>query len=278
MFAMNGADFPSLPELDTDSGFFISGAVMRKMISKVLHSISEMDNRPMLKGAFFKLDGRHLEVVSCDSFTLSKCDIDCDIEYIGENGNRLSMIIPGNALSEMMRIIPDTDDKIRLLVTRKHVILHLDSIVFFARIIDSEYIDYNKIVPKEQTIFVTVDRERLLDGLERVNIIAEEKIQGRGRSYVKVTVDGEYLELSSSSVNGKVTDEIDCVHEGERLEIGFNCRFLINSVKVAEGDNIKITMKTPTQAITIENAQPDEDDKFSYLYMILPVRMNDRDN
>ena len=274
MFAMNGADFPSLPELDTDSGFFISGAVMRKMISKVLHSISEMDNRPMLKGAFFKLDGRHLEVVSCDSFTLSKCDIDCDIEYIGENGNRLSMIIPGNALSEMMRIIPDTDDKIRLLVTRKHVILHLDSIVFFARIIDSEYIDYNKIVPKEQTIFVTVDRERLLDGLERANIVAEEKIQGSGKSYVKMKAEDQYLSLTSASVNGRVYDEMDCTHEGDDLEIGFNCRYLINSVKVAEGERIIISMKGATQAITIEPAEREED--FGYFYMILPVRMNER--
>jgi DNA polymerase-3 subunit beta len=274
MFAMNGADFPSLPELDTDSGFFISGAVMRKMISKVLHSISEMDNRPMLKGAYFKLCDNRFEIVSCDSYTLSKCDITCDIEYIGSNGGSVSMIIPGHALNEMMRVIPEGDEKIRLLVTRKHVILHLDSLVFFARIIDSEYIDYNKIIPKEQTIFVTVDRDRLLDGLERANIVAEEKIQGSGKSYVKIKAEDQFLSLTSASVNGRVYDEMDCVHEGEDLEIGFNCRYLINSVKVAEGERIIISMKGATQAITIEPAEREED--FGYFYMILPVRMNER--
>ena len=67
---------------------------------------------------------------------------------------------------------------------------------------------------------------------------------------------------------------MDCVHEGNDIEIGFNCRYLINSVKVAEGENINITLKSATQAITIEPSEESED--FKYFYMILPVRMNDQ--
>ena len=88
-------------------------------------------------------------------------------------------------------------------------------------------------------------------------------------------VDGHYLELTSSSVNGKVVDELDCIHEGGSLEIGFNCRFLINSVRAAEGERIKVTMKTPTSAITVECADEERDEVFEYLYMILPVRMSE---
>ena len=150
----------------------------------------------------------------------------------------------------------------------------LDSLVFFARVIDSEYIDYNKIIPKEQNIFVTVDRERLLDGLERANIVAEEKIQGSGKSYVKLEIEDQFLTLTSSSVNGKVYDEMDCEHEGGNLEIGFNCRYLINSVKVAEGERILLSLKSATQAITIEPVE--KDDEFNYFYMILPVRMSEK--
>jgi len=129
-------------------------------------------------------------------------------------------------------------------------------------------------MPKENDITVRVDRERFLDGLERANIIAEEKIQGSGRSYVKIIAEGRFVSLSSTSVNGNVCDEMDCTHEGEDIEIGFNCRYLINSVKAAEGENIVITMKSPTQAITIEPFE--EDDIFKYYYMILPVRMNEQ--
>ena len=76
----------------------------------------------------------------------------------------------------------------------------------------------------------------------------------------------------STSAGGKVTDEMPCVHTGGTLEIGFNCRFLIEAVKVAEGENLYIKLKNPNQAITIEAVE--ESDDFSYTYVIVPVRMD----
>ena len=67
---------------------------------------------------------------------------------------------------------------------------------------------------------------------------------------------------------------MDCSHIGADIEIGFNCRFLINNVKVAEGENIKITLKSPTDAITIEPT--DENDNFNYFYMVVPLRMTEQ--
>ena len=67
---------------------------------------------------------------------------------------------------------------------------------------------------------------------------------------------------------------MDCVHEGGDIEIGFNCRYLINSIRVADGESIKISLKSPTHAITIEPAE--EGGEFDYFYMILPVRMNEQ--
>ena len=77
-------------------------------------------------------------------------------------------------------------------------------------------------------------------------------------------------------MNGGVTDEMDCVHEGGDIDIGFNCRYLIDAVKVAEGDELLIKLKSSNQAITIEPAERDE--KFDYFYMILPVRMSEQNN
>ena len=274
MFAMNSEEFPVLPELTTDQGFEIEGGVLRKMISKVSHSIAEQDIRPMLRGAFFSFDENKLEVVSCDSYTLSKCDMVCDINYFGNSSHKHSLIIPGHALSEMTKLLSDSDERVGVYLTKKHAVVDAGDIVFFTRTIDSEYIDYNRIIPKDNDIFVKVNRENLLDGLERANIIAEEKIQNSGKSYVKIKAEEQFLTLTSSSVNGKVYDEIDCEHEGNDLEIGFNCRYLINSVKVAEGEKILLSMKSPTQAITIEPLEKDE--KFNYFYMILPVRMSEK--
>ena len=275
MFAMSGEDFPNLPDLTSERGFDISSEKIRMMIGKVSHSIAEQDTRPMLCGAFFKISKDKLEVISCDSYTLSKCSVKCEIKGINENENiNYSFIIPGHALSELSKNLSDGEDEIvRFYIARKHAIIKKGDHIFFTRTIDSEYIDYERIIPKENDIFVTVDKERVLDGLERANIIAEEKIKGSGKSYVKLSVFGQMMLITSTSVNGNVYDEMDCVHEGGDIEIGFNCRYLINSIRVSEGENIKITFKSANQAITIEPCEKSEE--FDFFYMILPVRMND---
>ena len=276
MFAIRGEDFPNLPELSSDKGFEISSDNIRMMIGKVSHSIAEVDNRPMLCGAFFKVSEGLLEVVSCDSYTLSRCSLNCDVSAIEESSARdFHFIIPGHALNELSKNLAEGDDeRVTFYISRKHAIVKKGDNIFFTRTIDSEYIDYERIIPKNNDIFIKVDRERLLDGLERANIVADEKIKGSTKSYVKITTEDQLLSITSTSVNGRVYDEMDCVHEGNDIEIGFNCRYLINSVKVAEGENINITLKSATQAITIEPSEESED--FKYFYMILPVRMNDQ--
>ena len=275
MFALRGEDFPNLPELTTDRGFVIKAEVLRKMISKVSHSIAESDTRPMLCGAFFKISNGKIEVVSCDSYTLSKCSMQCDISSLAFDGElNYSFIIPGHALGELSKILAeDEDEEVKFYLSRKHAIIKKDDVIFFTRTIDSEYIEYDRIIPRDNDIIVKVDRERLLSGLERANIIAEEKIQGSGKSYVKISVKDDKIVLNSSSVNGVVKDEMSCIHEGGELEIGFNCRYLINSVRVVEGDNITLTFKSANSAMTIETTEPKE--SFYNFYMILPVRMND---
>ena len=274
LFAQKGADFPNLPELKGDKNFTISSDVFRRMIGKVIHSVADQDSRPMLCGAYFKVNENRLDAVSCDSYTLSKCSVACEIHDVGN----VSVIgsafnIPGHALNEIMRFLPDKKQDVSVQIARKHAIFIIGDMVFFTRLIDGEYIDYERIMPKQQSIFITLERDRLLGALERSNLVAEEKIQGSVRSYVKLILDGDNITVTSSSVNGRVKDDIACTHEGENLEIAFNCKYLLNSVRAADSEELLITMKAPTQSITIEPKEKNEDDDF--FYMILPVRMHE---
>ncbi len=274
LFALEGSDFPSMPQLYSERAFRIRGDLLRKMIGRVIHSVAVQEARPMLCGAYFKIDGNKMEVISCDSYTLSRCSLLCDIEDVGEEKReRFSFIVPGHALNELLKILPEKEESITVYLARKHAIFNLGEMIFFTRNIDSEYIDYERIIPKDQDIFLTVERARLLEGLERAFLIAEEKVQGSGRSHVKLVVSGNMLTLSSSSANGKVYDEMPCTHEGGDLEIGFNCRYLTNSVRAAESDRLYLTLKSPRQSITIEPVDKKEEE--SFFYMVLPVRMNE---
>jgi DNA polymerase-3 subunit beta len=91
--------------------------------------------------------------------------------------------------------------------------------------------------------------------------------------YVRIKAEDQLFLINSVSVNGRVYDEIDCIHEGDDIEMGFNCRYIMNSVRVAEGENIIITMKKPTLAITIEPVEKNEE--FDYIYIVLPIKLKD---
>ncbi len=271
LFAIKGSDFPKLPELKGENGFIADSYILKKMIGKVLHSVAEQDTRPMLCGAFFKIKKNKLEIISCDSYTLSKCDIVSEITDVSDNSEMdFSFIVPGHALNELVKILSDKGGNIKVMLTRKHAIFNFEDLVFFTRLIDEEYIDYNRIIPKNNDIKVTLDRGRFLVGLERANLIAEEK---SSRSYVKIIVDGENISLASKSASGEVYDEMSCAHEGENIKIAFNCRYLINSIRAADSDVIDMTFKSPTQSVTIAPHEKKADEDF--FYMVQPVRMNE---
>ncbi len=278
LFAMNGKDFPSLPDLNGDMGFSLPSGVLKKMIGKVAHSVAVQHVRPALCGAYFSFEKDLLDVTACDGFTLSKCRMKCEIDDIGKDKifeeEPFSMIVPGHALGEIARMLDDSDEPVSIYIGVKHAMFHIGDIVFFTRLIDNEYIDYTRILPKEQSIFLKVNRERLLAGLERAMLIAESKHSGSGIGYVKLIVGDNSLILTSTSAGGKVTDEMPCVHTGGNLEIGFNCRFLINCVRAADTEDVMITMKEANTAITVEPVETMEEKDFFYL--VLPVRMNER--
>lgn len=269
IFSVNGDNYPLTPEFHSDRSMVLPSSVLRDMLSRVQHSISApQDIRPMLCGAYFVLSRGHLKVVSCDSFTLSICECDCEMEDTGVVSiDQFDFILPGSAVSDLLRILPDSDEKITVNLARKHAIFMTPDLIFFTRFIEENYIDYERIVPRDQEIFVEVDRVRLLEGLERANLVAEDK---SSRSFVRLSVCDGVFSLSCRSVSGMVYDEVPCTHEGANLEIAFNCRYLINSVRAANSERLRLSFKGKTQSLLIEAVDQKEGD--SFLYMVLPVR------
>lgn len=273
MYAIGGADFPGLPELSGDKGFEIEAEKLRSMIARVLHSVSDNESRPNLCGAYFCIRQNQIKLVSCDAYSLSECTMECEIKSVGEiEEENFSFILPGHALNEIVKLLADKKETVKLYLARKHAILKTEGLIFFTRLIDGEYFDYERTKPKDQTIFVTLERDRLISGLERALLVADEKGQVSGRNYVKIEISNGKLMLISTSSSGRVYDEMPCQHEGEEISIGFNCRYLINNVRACEADTLRLGLKSVNQAMTVVPAEEEEGERS--FYMLLPVRMS----
>jgi DNA polymerase-3 subunit beta len=268
--ALNASDFPDLPELMGDKAFKIKQSTLKDILTKTQFAIAVNSVRPELNGLDMKVEHGILTAVSCDGNRLSIVSDSQPVESIGTSELNFDVIIPGKSISELMRFISDTDKEISVYVARKHIIFMIEKFILFTRRIDAEYVDYDRFLPKAPKIFVTCDTAELLSALERALLVTEEKRAGQMPSPVICSLDEGMLTVSSSSVTGRVSDVLTVSHEGESIEIGFNCRFLYDAIKVCDCERIKLSLTSPLMSMTVEEAGENSD----FLLLILPVRLN----
>ena len=116
-----------------------------------------------------------------------------------------------------------------------------------------------------------MNAENLRGALERSSLIIEDRLAGSIRSYVKFTID-EVLSVSTQSANGNVYDEIDITKiSGDSITIGFNCKFLLDALKVCDEGEMVLNFNNPLTGVLIE---PKADDDGRYKYFVMPIRMN----
>lgn len=275
LHALPAKDFPQMPVIVGKESFTLEQCVLKKMLAKTFHSIAQIDQRPVLCGAFFKLEKDEIKVVTCDSYTISVCDYKTPVLSMIETLERTSFIVPGKTVTELMKMLSDEEGQfLTIMVTAKNIIFNMENLVFSSRLVEGEYIDYDRLIPKDQPIEAVLDSKAFTDALERAALISEEKIAGTTKNYVKLSLSGDIMQISSKSVNGNIVEEIPAEHSGDDIVIGFNCRYLIDTMRAVDSEKVRLKLITPFTSATFEPIDDEKRDD-SYLYMVLPLRMKE---
>ena len=277
MTALPAEDFPEIPALTTPRGYVASQSLLKGMISKSMYAMGVNDQRPVLNGLYFSITGERLQTVSCDSFKMATCATDAAVSVIeGGKMEDCKFILPNKSVNELYRLLSDKDEEatVTMYTSRKNIVFSMGDITFFSKLIEGEYIDYNRIIMKNHRIIVHLDRDEMISALEHAALITEEKIAGSVRSHVRLEIAGNTLKISATSGTGSAYDEMNIEREDvEDLVIAFNNRYLIDSLRACDASRVKISMTSPLSSINIE---PDDDTTTTQdLFMLLPVRMKD---
>ena len=285
MSALKGEDFPSIPELSSDRSFIVGQSVVKKMMNQVSFAMGVNDQRAVLNGTFFKIADDSIMMVSCDSFKLAKCRAKTELVNKNTNGNEhieYSFIVPVKTMNELNKLISDDEEALmQIYVTRKHIVFMIGELCFFSRLVDGEYIDYDRIIMTNHRIKVKVDKREMISALERAALVTEEKIAGSVRSHVKLDVSDNLMKISAVSSAGSTYDELSVSHEGEDILIAFNNRFLIDSIRAAGENELILSLSSPLTSMNIEPVRcyeakkNGEDPETEEIFMLLPVRMKD---
>lgn len=280
MNALAGADFPAIPDLVSDRSLIAGQAVIKKMLSQISFAMGVNDQRNVLNGAYMKIDDESLMLVACDSFKLAKCRVKTELTNKNTNGNdhlEFSFIIPVKTVNELSRLLSDDEEAVtQVYITRKHIVFIIGEITFFSRLVDGDYIDYNRIIVTNHRISVSVDKHELIAALERAALVTEEKIAGSVRSHVKLEVCGDTLKISAVSSAGSTYDELSIGHTGEDMLIAFNNRFLIDTVSACDSEELVLTMSSPLTSMNVQPVENNyEESGKEEIFMLLPVRMKE---
>ena len=270
--ALRAEEFPEIPDLKTEKGFIVKECALKKMLTKVSYAMGVNEPRPVLNGCFVKTEEGMINVVACDGFKLAVCSYGAELKRLegSERGVEYSFIIPVKSVNELTKLLSDgEDEEVAVYMSHKNMVVEFADLIFFTRLINGEYVDYNRIIIKNHKIEVKASKQKVIAALEKASLITEERIAGSVRSHVRVEVVGDMMKVSAVSTAGSIYDEFNIEHTGDDLSIAFNNRYLIDSIRSCRSQTIKISMSSPLMSINIE---PCDDEEGSELFMLLPVR------
>ncbi len=302
--AQNGMDFPTMPMFVGDRVYELPQHLLRDIIGQTVFAVGQNDPRPAFNGALFRIRDNVLTVVGCDGQRLAAAS--CPL---GGEAPDAELVIPGKFLLELAKLLKDSEDTVTMIVGRKHVIFRLageaedgtGSIWFFTRIIEAEFLKYEKVLPSTFRLQCYISLKELTGAVERASLVTEDKLGGNSKPHVKLSFEGasRSVAISSVSAGGSVFERVSCAMEGEDLAIGFNCRLLVDALRHIPEDTemLRIRLHSPLMGIVIEPAggtsfasavpdpevfgdrgldvaPADKEDEKEYMYLVMPMRMN----
>ncbi len=259
--ASAAADFPELPNVGRAGGFPISCALLKEMILGTVFSVSTNENKPIHTGALFELSENRLGIIAVDGYRLA-----IRREIIGHTTEQpISFVVPGETLRDLCRILPDDDEAIcHIYPERKHALFEFSGTVVLTRLLEGEFLQYHSAIPIDQPISLEIERQEVIDAIERVSIIISERL----KNPVCCVFEDQTLQLSCITALGRSFDTCTIPTCPERVEIGFNNRYLLDALRACPDEEVLFELKSSLSPCTI---RPLSGDRF--LYLVLPVRL-----
>jgi DNA polymerase-3 subunit beta len=265
ILASSAEDYPELPSVDSDNFIRIPEGALRSIITETLFAVSDDDSKPVHTGSLFEINDGILTVVSVDGYRLALRRENIN-QYNGSLGETESFVVPGTMLNELKNICADKDDAATVTVGERYILFKVGNTEIISRRLEGKFLDYRRSIPDINEIEIDADRRALLSVTERVSLIINDTL----KSPLRVEICDGILKLKTITTMGRANDECLIKGDGKNLEIGFNNRYLLDALKSAPSDEIKLKFNSAKNPCIITSAEADND---SFLYMILPVKL-----
>ena len=255
-------EFPELPTVEYQNSLILPQSKLKSMISQTIFAVSDNESRPIHTGSLFEVDDSGLTVVSVDGYRLA---LRHEAIEKKEGAPEFSFVVPGAALSEVEKICSDVDEPASVTQGARHVMFKVGDTMLVSRRLEGEFLAYRQAIPRNNTIIVEGETRTLLSSIDRVSLIISDKL----KSPLRCVFDNGVLKISTKTAIGDAYDQCSIQGDGEGLEIGFNNKYLMDALKAAPADRVRLELTTGVSPCVILPTEGEE----KFLYMVLPVRL-----
>ena len=161
--------------------------------------------------------------------------------------------------------LQDIEELVHITLGERHILFEVGNTELICRRLEGDFLDYKNAIPRRNPIGVVVETKAMLESLERVSVVISEKL----KSPVRCLFEEDRVTLSAKTANGDARDVCRIAGDGGALEIGFNNRYLMDALRYAPADAVKIELNTSISPAILVPVDGEE----HFLYMVLPVRL-----
>ena len=265
MAGMSRESFPELPQMP-ERVAEIPVKLLSSMIARTAFAISAEESRFTLSGALLLLKPESMTMVATDGHRLAYVESGVDGGQISKGFRAL---MPKKAMAEIVKLGDDSggDAKAIFAGDDNHLFFQIGERLLITRKLTGNFPDYERVLPKDNTLEAKLSKEEIRAAIERVAQFADERSKA-----IRVKFSPGQVDIFSSSVEtGESEESVPGQYEGPELDIGFNAQYLLDFLRVIGQNEVAFQLKDPKSAGELRPAG--EGVKDEYRYVVMPMRI-----
>ena len=298
VYGYPAADFPPIPDLAaTIAGgvgteaprtiFSQSAGALQSLVNRTVFATARETSRYAINGVLLRRDGKKLEMVATDGRRLALCRASLSSERAGSGpgaaaGEGVSCIIPTKALSLALKLVRDSDESVRIVITDTRIFFSFEQpgagdakskaaapvsrAVLTSTLVEGSFPPYEDVIPKEQDKKIVVDRDGLGRAVRKAAVLTNEESRGVRLSFKGA--DKRLMISSRAPEMGEAEINVDLVsYEGDDVEISFNPAFISDVLRVIEDPQVVVELKASNRPGLMRSSNNE------FQYVVMPVNL-----
>jgi DNA polymerase III subunit beta len=252
-------EFPTVAQAEFTADFTLPASTFKYLLSMVHFAMAQQDIRYYLNGMLLVVDGTTVRAVATDGHRLALCEVTKD-----DASNKIEAIIPRKTVLELSRLLPDSDEPVRVQMAANQVKFSFGDIELVSKLVEGKFPDYQRVLPAANTKVFAIGREDLMHALQRAAILTTDKFKG----VRMVLADGSLKITSTNADQEDAQDELEVDYAGDGLDIGFNVNYLLDVLANLKNEQIRFSLGDALGSALI--TMPDSE---RFKYVVMPMRI-----